>query len=236
MSPSIGQQYLDGTYADKNPSLHVEDSPWKAKQILRMLARHDLRPKTVAEVGCGAGEILVQLSREMPDTRFAGFELSPYGYELCRQRENERVGFFNVDFLADERNFELVTCIDVFEHVDDYLGFLRKLRHKAESFIFHIPLDMSAQMVARGKPITRVRDEVGHLHYFSKDTALATLSDAGYSVQDWFYTPDGIEIPCSFNQRLLRLPRKIAYAMNPDVTVRVLGGYSLLVLATATAS
>jgi hypothetical protein len=32
-------------------------------------------------------------------------------------------------------------------------------------------------------------------------------------------------------QRIARIPRKLSFALAPDVTVRVLGGYSLMVLA-----
>jgi hypothetical protein len=32
-------------------------------------------------------------------------------------------------------------------------------------------------------------------------------------------------------QKIMRIPRKLAFAAFPDLTVRVLGGYSLLVLA-----
>jgi len=33
-----------------------------------------------------------------------------------------------------------------------------------------------------------------HLHYFSKETALRTLEDAGYEVLDYFYTPRSVEL------------------------------------------
>ena len=50
--------YTDGQYIAKNPSYHIEDSPWKARQILKMLHRHDLPLRSVCEIGCGAGEVL----------------------------------------------------------------------------------------------------------------------------------------------------------------------------------
>ena len=59
---SINEEYLDGEYIEKNPTFHVEDSPWKARQILNGIEKCQLSPENIAEVGCGAGEILVQLS------------------------------------------------------------------------------------------------------------------------------------------------------------------------------
>jgi hypothetical protein len=39
--------YQDGQYFETNQSWHIEDSPWKANQILKMLSQNNLMPKTV---------------------------------------------------------------------------------------------------------------------------------------------------------------------------------------------
>ena len=63
--------YQSGEYVEKNPTYHVEDSSWKAEQIVRMMKQNQLQPRTVCEVGCGAGEILRQLQTQLPaDTEF----------------------------------------------------------------------------------------------------------------------------------------------------------------------
>lgn len=224
--------YQSGEYAERNPTYHVEDSAWKAEQILSMLRRQNLRPRTVAEIGCGAGEVLRQLHARMPEVEFDGYEISPQGYALCETRAAERLRFHCTDLLATETPlFDLLLCIDVFEHVEDYMGFLRRLRGRAVHKIFHIPLDISAQSVVRSRPILLERELVGHLHYFTKETALATLGDTGYEIIDWFYTPGALANPRSTLARLAALPRRILSRVNQDMTVRVLGGYSLLVLA-----
>jgi len=43
-------------------------------------------------------------------------------------------------------------AIRLFEHVEDYLGFLRKMKTKATFKVFHIPLDLSVQTVLRMSP------------------------------------------------------------------------------------
>jgi len=227
----LGERYSNGEYLLKNPTFHLEDSPWKAGQIRRAIIRYGLHPRTVAEIGCGAGEILVQLAREMPDVQFSGYELSPQGYALAATRASERLEYFNTDMLDERREFDLVLCIDVFEHVEDCLGFLRRLRARGRSFLFHVPLDMNVQMVLRSSPLLGVRNSVGHLHYFSKQTALATLEDAGYRVKGWFYTPNGADRPKSRKARLLQLPRKACFAFHGELTARILGGYSLMIWA-----
>jgi 2-polyprenyl-3-methyl-5-hydroxy-6-metoxy-1,4-benzoquinol methylase len=229
--------YRSGEYVEKNPTYHVEDSAWKARQILKMMRKHRLEPRTICEIGCGAGEILSQLQSQLPEAaEFYGYEISPQGFALCAERANERLRFYCEDLLAsDVGPFDLLLCIDVFEHVEDYLGFLRTLRGKARSQIFHIPLDINAQAVARAGPVMLERELVGHLHYFMKETALATLNDTGYEVVDWFYTPGALNNPRSMKARLASLPRKICSLINRDLTVRLLGGYSLLVLTKSKA-
>jgi len=226
--------YTDGTYLRNNPDWHVDDSPWKAKHVARMLDRHGIVPQTVCEIGCGAGEILRSLSTHLePSTRFFGYEISPNAYKICSQKANERFTF-KLANLLDETNvrFDLVMAMDVFEHVEDYFGFLRKLRDKAQYKIFHIPLELSAQEVLRGKPLLNARRNVGHIHHFSKETALATLEDCGYTVLDHFYTSGRTDLGgLGWKSQLMRLPRQALYKVNQDAAVRTLGGYSLLVLA-----
>lgn len=77
-----------------------------------------------------------------------------------------------------------------------------------------------------------LRAGVGHIHYFTKDTALALLEDCGYTIVDWRYTASRLELPNQArSSRLIAPVRKVLHRLNPDLTVRVLGGYSLLVLA-----
>src|SRR6476646_7232424 len=101
---SMSGTYVDGTYIAKHPDWHVRDSLWKAQQVLAMFARHNLTPKTVCEVGCGAGEILAQLHRQLPpDVRFTGFEVSPQAYALCQSRLIDRLDYRLADaFTAGE--------------------------------------------------------------------------------------------------------------------------------------
>jgi hypothetical protein len=60
-------RYISGEYARRHPTYHVEDSAWKVQRILSMIRHHDLRPRSICEVGCGAGENLRQLQLSLPD-------------------------------------------------------------------------------------------------------------------------------------------------------------------------
>lgn len=230
----MAQIYEDGTYFDNNPSWHAEDSPWKVKQIDKILKRNSLNPKTICEVGCGAGEILNQLSQLHVEGReYFGYEISPQAFNLSSNKSKTNLTFRFGDLFEDDiAHFDVVMAIDVIEHVEDYFGFLRKLKEKAEYKILHIPLDLSVQTVLRSSPITKMRKSVGHIHYFTKESALQALTDTGYSIVDFFYTGGSLELPNrGWKANLLKIPRKIAFSLNKDLAVRLLGGYSIMVLA-----
>lgn len=225
--------YVDGSYIEKNPTWFVEESPFKVGQILRMLEKNCLDPRTVCEVGCGAGEVLRLLQDRMdPRCRFYGYDISPQALEMCQRRANDRLQFKLADLTQEEGAcFDLMLVLDVVEHIEDYFGFLDKIRPRSDLKIFHFPLDLSVQAVLRRRGLLKRRDLYGHIQYFTKETAIETLKDVGYAVLDSFYTPRCIELGTEILQKIARLPRRVCFAMNKDLTARVLGGYSLLILA-----
>lgn len=226
--------YVGGKYLQQNPTWHSEDSPWKAQQILKIIMRNKLQPKRICEVGCGTGEVLYQLSLNMKDdVSFVGYDISPQAIELSKRRTDPRLKCIEGDFLKEKTPlFDIVLGIDVIEHVENYYDFIRQIRGRGKYKIFHIPLDISAQSVFRGSPLMNRRNSVGHIHYFTKETALAALSDTGYKIIDYFYTSSSVDMPSkSIANFLAKLPRKILFRVNQDVAVRILGGYSLMVLA-----
>jgi hypothetical protein len=224
-------RYQDGAYLAENPSWGVEDSAWKAEIIDQLIQQHRLSPNTVCEVGCGAGEILNQLSLRHSSTLYTGYEVSPQAYELCLTRTRSNLRFILDDLNKKDVHFDLLLCIDVFEHIEDYLGFIKTIQTKASYKVFHIPLDLSVLSILTGSIMT-ARHRLGHLHYFSKDTALATLRDAGYEIISWQFATAFSKIPAkSWRAQVAKWPRILLHAFSPNLSAKLLGGSSLLVLA-----
>lgn len=227
--------YSSGEYLTRNPTWHVEDSAWKAQQILRMLQRHSLVPRTVCEVGCGAGEVLRQLQSNMdPSCEFCGCDISPQAIALCRERANDRLQFHCGDFLKDDGAcFDLLLLIDLIEHLEDYISFLRAVKPRSRYKILHIPLDLSVQAVLRPGKLPSIRRAAGHLHYFTRETALDSLRDAGYEIIDSFLTRVALESTHKqLRTRVCNTLRRFAGLFGEDAASRMFGGFSLLVLAT----
>jgi 2-polyprenyl-3-methyl-5-hydroxy-6-metoxy-1,4-benzoquinol methylase len=125
--------YRSGEYAKRNPTWHAEDSSWKAGLILDAMSHCDLKPKMVAEVGCGAGVILSSMAHTLGDSvEFHGYDIAPAAIERARCLEEKSLHFHMADFLnEDTPHFDLLLCIDVVEHLENYPEFLRNIRDKA---------------------------------------------------------------------------------------------------------
>ena len=225
--------YQDGTYLRLNPGWHAEDSAWKVAKIAQIIDRNHIKPSTIAEVGCGAGQILHELSKIYPSTEFYWFDVSSVVSNLW-DNSNPRVHLTLADFNQQKEKYDVLLVIDVVEHIEDYIGFLRAIRDRADHFVFHIPIEMSAQQVLRDIQL-HTRATYGHIHYFSKATAIATLDDAGYQVIDSFYTDTNVQYAAHHQNRRMQamnILRRLLFSFRPELTVRLLGGYEVMVLAT----
>jgi hypothetical protein len=218
--------YTGGQYKKNNPTWHAEDSRWKSGLIGKMITSNHLDPKSICEVGCGAGEILNCLQKQFRDVEsFQGYEISSDAYKLCKKIKNKKIKFFLRDFtLIKTQVFDILLIIDVLEHVDDYQKFLKKIKPKSKYKIFHIPLDISVKNVLFPKSLLRLYNDVGHIHFFSYEIIIKILEDQGYQIIDTKFT-------------YKKSPRKFAFirnflaSINSPLGAKLFGDCSILILA-----
>jgi len=223
--------YSNGQYLKNNPSWHQEDSLFKAESIINILIKNNISFRTIAEAGCGAGEILKNLASRLPNVMFSGFDISTDVSKLWVGKEQHNLRFNLGDIALDSRVFDVLIVADVFEHVADYLGFIKTVSGRANYIVFHVPLDMSVQKLLRPKTLLDNRYIAGHLHYFCKETALATLIDCDLEIVDYFFTKWGLQTKQkTILKQLGKIPLLILDAISTDLAARILGGNSLLVL------
>ncbi len=230
--PSI---YQSGEYLRQNESWHEEDADYKFRYLARLVDKHGLSPKVVLDAGCGTGRGS-RLIAEHYGARVDGFDVSPQA--IARARELNVVPLVRYHQAPIEQapsHYDLGVSFDVFEHIDDYVGFLRELRRHAPRWIMHIPLDLNVFSVVRDAHMT-ARSTFGHLHYFSETSALATLEYCGYSVRDVLHTPgfrQHMRTRPTLRSMPALLPRMMLFRLSPRFCARWLGGVSLMVLADA---
>ncbi len=225
--------YKDGHYLELNPTWDVEDSPWKASQIVKMIQKNDLRPKSICEIGCGAGEILKHLQANLSDQiELWGYDISPQAIKLCQGKANKNLRFRLCDITEDENIFfDLLLILDVVEHIENYQKFLRDIRGKGEYKIFHVPLELNVLSIIRKIPIKR-RRQYGHINHFSKDTILQSLIDNGYEILDYSYTETAFVAERGTLKVIFgKLPLRLVFKLNNDWLVRLMGGHSLIILS-----
>jgi len=228
------RKYASGDYLRANPSWDVEDSPWKAGKVVEILAGAGLNPSSICEVGCGAGGVLASLRDSCPGVDLYGFDIAPDAAGFWEQPGMADIHFQLGDFFElNRRRYDLLLLLDVIEHVVDPWTFLEGLKAWSDHIILHIPLDLSAQNIFRERPILEARRQVGHIHYFTRNLALELLTEAGYRIEQCSYSGLAGSGPRhSWRSRLALLPRMLAYALNKDAGVRLLGGETLFVLAS----
>lgn len=235
MAFSSNEMYTTEAYLSRNPTWDDEGAAWKAGIILDLLKKNNIKRDTIVEVGCGAGGILSRLAELEPSvTSLVGYDISPFAIKLAEQKANDRINFYEADFInMDTPGGDVLLVIDVIEHIDDYYGFMNKLKGRAEHVVFHIPLDLSCRNILKPHTLLLQRDLVGHLHYFTKEMVQWMLKETGFTIVDWLYTKPTIDtgMPQSLKAIIKKNLRSLSFRINPDLSARLWGGYSMMVLA-----
>lgn len=228
MSSSI---YTDGTYLQQHPTWDTEHSPFKAKHIINLLRKNQVECRSIADIGCGAGGVLAAMENSLQGISMHGFDVSPQAIALGKKLYPGKLELFCEDPFKSKARYDVAMAIDIIEHVENPLEFLRNLKQIARYKVLHIPLEINMRWMASPQMYLGANRANGHLHFFNKEIALAHLSWSNLEVIDMVYTPHSIELAYGWKSRLAAFPRRILSAINEDIAVRYLGGWSLLVLA-----
>jgi SAM-dependent methyltransferase len=151
---------------------------------------HDLRPRTVVEVGAGTGSLLRRLSSLSFASAYYAMEVSPSAIEFLRS-EAKIPGLEGI-YLVDSRrtglpddSFDLGILSHVLEHVEDPVGVLRETLRICRHVVVEVPLedclianlDWTVRERALGQ--RRVENVSGHIHFFNPDSIRGTIEAAG---------------------------------------------------------
>jgi len=232
--------YASNKYTELNPDYHVEDSQFKSKNFINILKKNNFefqKVKNIIDVGCGAGKILKTMQETKlfnKKTKFSGFDVNKKIIDLANKESNENLNFYNNDFFKTDlyKSADLILCADVYEHIEDYIGFLKKLLIGGKFFLFNIPLDISFRSILFDKVIQSNFKKVGHIHFFNKNIAKILLEYSNYKIISTVYAKNYLEIKKkSIKQKILSVPIKAVDFINEDLSASLFGGYSLVVLA-----
>jgi 2-polyprenyl-3-methyl-5-hydroxy-6-metoxy-1,4-benzoquinol methylase len=128
---------------------------------------------SVLEIGCGEGFLSGYLSEKLTHVSFTGVDLSEEDVEALKgkfPRIEAHVGSaYDLSFLG-EREFDLVICAEVLEHLETPEVALDQMiaRHPKRVILTvpNEPLFMAANFL-RGKNITRLGNDIEHINHFN---------------------------------------------------------------------
>ena len=180
----------------------VEDSHWwyvGRRRIIRSLVEKMLsnRKARILDVGCGTGANLKMLADY---GRAEGVDISPQAVEFCRERGLDSVRLGAAEQLPYENDsFELVTALDVIEHLDDDVAGLREmrrvLRHDGRVLLF-----VPAFMFLWG-----VQDDVSnHRRRYTLPSLVKAVEEAGFAVEWSSYANISFFLPVLMVRSVMR--------------------------------
>ena len=142
----------------------------------RICAKLNTSSPSILDVGCGTGANLKMLAAY---GKAEGVDISPQAVEFCRQRGLDSVKLGAAEDLPyKDDSFELVTALDVIEHLDDDVAGLQEMRRVLRRD-GRILLFVPAFMFLWG-----VQDDVSnHRRRYTLPSLLKAVEAAGFSVE-----------------------------------------------------
>ena len=175
----------------------------------------DRRPR-ILDVGCGTGANLLMLS-QYGDAE--GVDISEDALAFCRERGLEKVKLGAGEELPyDDGTFDLVTALDVVEHLDDDLAGLREMRRVLRPggrVLLFVPTFMF---------LWGLQDDVSnHRRRYRMPELQRVLEQAGFEVERTTYANITFFMPILAMRKLMRLTGIKAETEN-NINVSALNG------------
>ena len=175
----------------------------------------DRRPR-ILDVGCGTGANLLMLA-EYGDAE--GVDISEDALAFCRERGLDKVRLGAGEQLPyDDGTFDLVTALDVVEHMDDDLAGLREMRRVLRPggrVLLFVPTFMF---------LWGLQDDVSnHRRRYRLPQLRRVLEQAGFEIERTTYANITFFLPILMMRQLMRLTGIKAESEN-NINVTALNG------------
>ncbi len=180
MDKTSESRYHDGAYLAANPTWDEEYGDWKAARIHELWTSTGLpTPRTVAEIGCGAGSILASLRGRFPDTvTYSGFDIAADAINRAQKYAGPRLNYYCQDLTRQIRSLTRC-CVSTYSNTLKSFEFLRTIRRIAPLVVFNIPLEIHVAGTLINHQLW-TRRQYGHLHFYTAAVAMETLRECGF--------------------------------------------------------
>lgn len=183
-------------YIQKNPGLHLEQSGVKARQVLSFLM--PMQVNSLLDVACGAGGITLEFKRILKPKEAVGIDISTEMINAARRSDNNK----EVTWICEDiykynpkMKFDLVTGIDIIEHVKDDLGLLRRMGELGKVVCIKVPMEdsfLDNKIIRRlgiRDPWRESEKKYGHIHHYNEKQLIKLFKEAGFRILKSDYIP-----------------------------------------------
>lgn len=154
--------------------------------ILKLVRR--LQFRSVLDVGCGQGSLLLDIMAEHPDIEPHGVDISPTAIEFARRKvPNGTFGLLDLVHEALPGTYDLVICSEVLEHIVEDVEAIRNLEKMTGGHLIVTTIQGRMRSFEVG--------EVGHVRNYARGELVEKLRGAGFEIVraiDWgfpFFSP-----------------------------------------------
>ena len=151
-------------------------------------------PRRILDAGCRGGEYCFYFARRYPSAQVLGIDVDKPWLriaEYIRRRLGERgarIMFQEADLTKyrPDTRFDLISCIDVLEHIADDEVVLRNLKAALDErglLLLHVPQRVELNdYVLPGFPMSKMSE--GHVREYTEIDILSKVKRAGFEVQE----------------------------------------------------
>lgn len=125
-------------------------------------------PKKILDVGCGEGNLFGKLVKNYSKAKIIGIDYSAKSIKAAKKYGDARVGsIYSLKFKNKE--FDLVTCFEVLEHLDNPRKALKELIRVGKIILITVPNDpiMRACNLIRGKYLETLGNFPDHVNHWT---------------------------------------------------------------------
>jgi 2-polyprenyl-3-methyl-5-hydroxy-6-metoxy-1,4-benzoquinol methylase len=167
-------EYADA--AARNPAQRMR------RQVIRRLLRVGDGPARILDIGCGQGDLAVELRLAYPQAELCGVDYSQGGVDSASKKVPS-ARFLARDLVAEKEAPEELkgwathaVCSEVLEHLDDPLALMRNSAN-------YLAPGCRLVVTVPGGPMSAFDRHIGHRQHFTPASLRTLLTEAGYEVE-----------------------------------------------------